>query len=48
MKVRGEEFSMRRILSELDPLQRHLLLIATDFGIAVCLAKLVVHLLRFF
>jgi hypothetical protein len=39
---------MRRIISELDERQRHFLLILTDFGIAVCSAKLIIHLIILF
>jgi hypothetical protein len=39
---------MHRILSTLDERQRYLLLITTDFSIAVCSAKLIVHLIRLF
>jgi hypothetical protein len=43
--LRLEEFSMRKILSELGERQRRFLLMLTDFGIAVCSAKLIVHLI---
>lgn len=36
---------MRRIFSDLDERERQLLLIVTDFGIAVCGAKLIIHLI---
>ncbi len=36
---------MRRIFSELDERERQFLLIVTDFGIAVCGAKLIIHLI---
>lgn len=39
---------MRRIFSELDERERHFLLMMTDFGIAVCSAKLIVHLIILF
>jgi hypothetical protein len=39
---------MQRILSELHPRQRYLLLMTTDFGIAVCSAKLIIHIIRLF
>jgi hypothetical protein len=36
---------MHKLFSELDERQRHFLLMLTDFGIAVCSAKLIVHLI---
>jgi hypothetical protein len=39
---------MRRIFSELDEDERQFLLMVTDFGIAVCAAKLMVHLISLF
>jgi hypothetical protein len=39
---------MRRIFSELDEGDRHFLLTLTDFGIAVCGAKLIVHIILLF
>jgi hypothetical protein len=39
---------MRRIFSELDEQERQFLLMVTDFGIAVCGAKLMIHLISLF
>ncbi|WP_425908686.1 hypothetical protein [Nitrobacter sp. TKz-YC02] len=39
---------MRRIFSELDEHERQFLLMVTDFGIAVCGAKLMIHLISLF
>jgi hypothetical protein len=38
---------MQRIISELPPRHRYLLLILADFGIAVCSAKLIIHVISF-
>jgi hypothetical protein len=43
--VLGGECSMHRIFSALDERQRYFLLMLTDFGVAVCSAKLIVHLI---
>lgn len=39
---------MRRIFSELDEHERQFLLMVTDFGIAVCVAKLMIHVISLF
>jgi hypothetical protein len=43
--LRGEECYMHGVFSEIDESQRCFLLMLTDFGIAVCSAKLIVHLI---
>jgi hypothetical protein len=46
--ARGGGSSIRRIFSELDEHERQFLLMVTDFGIAVCGAKLMIHLISLF